>query len=119
MSQRVALTNIDQTSVPLGSRWTCSVVVPLSSGLFDGHFPGAPILPGVAQLLLVQALLRRALGESASIEAIGQWKLRARVPPEACVQISIEPSGVPRGWKFALADLQGVPISSGTLTVAE
>lgn len=119
MSQRVALANIEETAAPRGPRWTCSVVVPLSSGLFDGHFPGAPVLPGVAQLLLVQALLHRALGESANIEAIGQWKLRARVTPEACVQISIEPSGLPRGWKFALTDPQGAPISSGTLTVAE
>ncbi|MFN7966497.1 MAG: hypothetical protein U0V87_12495 [Acidobacteriota bacterium] len=118
MTQRIALSNIEQTPTPHGVRWSCTVDVPLSTGLFDGHFPEMPILPGVAQLLLVNALLRRAVGESTSIAAIGQWKLRARVAPEASVRVSIEPTGVASGWRFALTDPRGGPISNGTLTVA-
>jgi 3-hydroxymyristoyl/3-hydroxydecanoyl-(acyl carrier protein) dehydratase len=33
------------------------IVVPAAGPLFDGHFPGRPILPGVAELILVTGAL--------------------------------------------------------------
>ena len=43
--------------------WRCLIEVPPSSPYFEGHFPGQPVLPGVAQLEIVVDLLRRCLAE--------------------------------------------------------
>lgn len=39
---------------------TLRLVVPTEGPLFDGHFPGQPILPGVAELILVAGVLAPA-----------------------------------------------------------
>lgn len=41
---------------------------PHGSGIFEGHFPGNPILPGICQLEAVKYMLERTLG----------WKCRLR-----------------------------------------
>ncbi|MFO7801493.1 MAG: hypothetical protein R6V55_04245 [Desulfovermiculus sp.] len=38
------------------------VLLPENSQWFDGHFPGEPILPGIAQLAMVEEIVRRGFG---------------------------------------------------------
>jgi 3-hydroxymyristoyl/3-hydroxydecanoyl-(acyl carrier protein) dehydratase len=40
-----------------GGVWTASFVFPPEFTGFDGHFPGNPMLPGIAQICAVQAVV--------------------------------------------------------------
>ena len=46
------------------------VVAGPESRYFSGHFPDAPVFPAVAQLVLVEALLRRRHGSAAWISGV-------------------------------------------------
>jgi len=58
------------------------IEIPLASPLFEGHFPGHPILPGIAHLALVE----RALG---SVWAVRSVKLRRPVRPGDVLELSV------------------------------
>lgn len=47
--------------------FTAEGVVPPDSPWFSGHFPQAPILPGIAQLDMVWSVIRNALGGEAGL----------------------------------------------------
>ncbi|HEX7954233.1 MAG TPA: hypothetical protein VF523_14280 [Burkholderiales bacterium] len=55
--------------VPSGGRW------------FEGHFPGRPILPGVAQIALVMEALTRESDHALSLRGIAFARLRQLVLP--------------------------------------
>jgi 3-hydroxyacyl-[acyl-carrier-protein] dehydratase len=60
------------------------VEIPADSPFFTGHFPGHPILPGIAHPLLVI----RALGGTAQIIEIATLKLRSPVRPGEVLDVS-------------------------------
>lgn len=53
-------------------------VISDGSAFFDGHFPGHPVLPGIAQLALVEQTLRIA-GANKQISGLTRVKFRRRV----------------------------------------
>jgi 3-hydroxyacyl-[acyl-carrier-protein] dehydratase len=60
------------------------VEIPAESPFFTGHFPGHPILPGIAHPLFVA----RALGSSVRIAEIPSLKLRSPVRPGDALDLS-------------------------------
>ena len=60
--------------------WEVKVEVPAGARWFDGHFPGHPILPAVAQLALVDRLLRRLAGPGRTT-ALDRFRLPLPVAP--------------------------------------
>ena len=87
------------------------VEIPLASPLFDGHFPGHPILPGIAHL----ALVGRALG---SVWAVRSVKLRRPVLPGSALDLLL---GAPEddGWvRFELRREDGA-VSSGSILTCQ
>jgi predicted hotdog family 3-hydroxylacyl-ACP dehydratase len=62
-------------------RWI--VRVPADSALFSGHFPGHPILPGIAHLAWVEAALAEMEGASPTLSSISgvRWR-RPALPGE-------------------------------------
>ncbi|HEX9944640.1 MAG TPA: hypothetical protein VGG03_21735 [Thermoanaerobaculia bacterium] len=81
------------------------VEIPLESPLCEGHFPGHPILPGIAHL----AIAERALG--APLTAVRSLKLRRPVLPGDALELVVSgPEG--DGWaRFELR--RGEEIVSG------
>lgn len=83
------------------------VEIPAGSPLFAGHFPGQPILPGVAHLALVASAL--GTGSTPALFAeIRSLKLRKPVEPGAVLELQIgevSPEGVVR---FEMGVSQGI-----------
>ncbi|MEM1413588.1 MAG: hypothetical protein AAGH15_01745 [Myxococcota bacterium] len=72
----------DAAVVPVG--------VPRDLRYLDGHFPGNPIVPGVAQLILVEGAARRAFPDLGATQGIGRLKFRARIDPGDEVEVALE-----------------------------
>jgi 3-hydroxymyristoyl/3-hydroxydecanoyl-(acyl carrier protein) dehydratase len=67
-------------TLPSGE-WRAAVRVPAGSDWFAGHFPGDPILPGIAQLGMVEAVARRALGGRVRLSGFSRIKFKKIVRP--------------------------------------
>ncbi|MCL5808037.1 MAG: hypothetical protein M1418_05760 [Deltaproteobacteria bacterium] len=60
---------------------TASAQVPADSVWYAGHFPGNPILPGIAVLALVEeAILASEQKENRQVEMMGIGRVRFRLP---------------------------------------
>jgi len=70
------------------------IVVPaeVPDGLryLEGHFPGNPIVPGIAQLLLVERAARRAFPGLPSTGGVARLKFQARIDPGDAVAVHLE-----------------------------
>src|SRR3954463_10708809 len=78
---------------------------PAESPFFAGHFPGHPILPGIAHLSFVE----RALGSA--ITAARSVRLRRPVVPGETLELALVPGE--GGWTRFEITHQGKPVSGG------
>jgi len=56
---------------------------------FSGHFPGDPILPGIAQLGLVFAAIRDAVNKELMIAGVKRVRFRQIIRPDDLMEICI------------------------------
>ncbi len=61
--------------------------ITLRDAYFEGHFPGRPILPGVALLAIVLETLARDTGRAAALRAIPFARLRRPVGPRDALAV--------------------------------
>jgi 3-hydroxyacyl-[acyl-carrier-protein] dehydratase len=94
------------------------IQVPADAIWFDGHFPGEPILPGVAQIALVMALLKRALGRPVAAQSVSRVRFKKMIRPADTIMVHIAPKGEGElTYGFSLAN--GLErVCSGSLTLA-
>ena len=50
--------------------------------VFEGHFPGQPVLPGVCMLQLVRELTEQGLGKKFSIKNVDNMKFLSVIDPD-------------------------------------
>jgi Polyketide synthase dehydratase len=95
------------------SRW----MVAQSSRCFEGHFEGAPILPGVAHL----ALALRACGEEASgprvLTGLKDVRFKRPLGPGDEVEVALAEGSEPSSVRFEIR-AHGEPASVGLLLFA-
>jgi 3-hydroxyacyl-[acyl-carrier-protein] dehydratase len=88
---------------------------------FDGHFPGAPILPGIAQLAIVSDLLKRhaeTQGRAVAISSLSRVRFRQFIRPDDTVAVTITQDGEdPSAFKFKLI-VKGQAACSGQVRTA-
>lgn len=63
------------------ARVIASVTVNAHHRIFEGHFPGQPVLPGVCQLQMVKELLERATGQTLFLSEAGNCKFLQMIDP--------------------------------------
>jgi 3-hydroxyacyl-[acyl-carrier-protein] dehydratase len=54
-------------------------------GIFSGHFPGQPVLPGVCMIQIVKELLEKCVGAALSLEKADQIKFLTVIDPRQTV----------------------------------
>ena len=74
-----------------------TIAIPASGPWFEGHFPGWPILPGVAELALAIAALRRETGKPLPLRGIAFASLRHLVLPGERLELSARERAAPEG----------------------
>lgn len=88
-----------------------TIEVPSGGAYFEGHFPGRPILPGVAELTLVLEALAREAGHPVSLQGISFARLRQLVFPGDRLDLEAREPGAAR-LRFDLKR-DGVLVANG------
>ncbi|HEV7498494.1 MAG TPA: hypothetical protein VGQ33_00765 [Vicinamibacteria bacterium] len=77
--------------------WRARLRVEADSRAFDGHFPGEPVLPGIAQLLVVTQALRLFRDPPARLRELASVRWRRIVRPGDVLEVVMSnPDG--EGW---------------------
>jgi len=102
---------------PPGAAFARSCTVPVDHPAFAGHFPGQPILPGVALLAQVLAVWRdagSALPPPPQPLRLAMAKFLAPVGPGAVLQVELTAEA--RQLRFAVT-LAGQPAAQGAFAL--
>ncbi len=89
------------------------VVAGKDSPWFDGHFPRQPILPGIAQLSIVNDLILK-FNSSFKLSGITRVKFKEPILPDTILAISIVHNEDMNSYKFTIKTDE-VTASSGML----
>lgn len=79
-----SLSNIKRSS---SNEILADVITSGKSPWFSGHFPGEPILPGVAQLGMVFDAIKQACGNNLKISGVKRVKFKKIIKPGDKIQI--------------------------------
>ena len=60
-----------------------------SHKIFDGHFPGNPVTPGVVQIQIVKEILENALERTCILKEMGRCKFMAILNPNENKEINV------------------------------
>jgi 3-hydroxymyristoyl/3-hydroxydecanoyl-(acyl carrier protein) dehydratase len=98
----------------------CLVVINLREDMqvFDGHFPGNPILPGVAQVDWAIGLAEKHLGPLGNFFGLEKIKFNALVNPGDTLKLVLEYDRQ-RGRLMFRYEREESPISSGIVIFKE
>ncbi|MEE4314762.1 MAG: hypothetical protein V2J11_09675 [Desulfofustis sp.] len=83
---------------------------------YDGHFPGEPVLPGVAQLELVAELTSTLAGEPVFVDSLSRVKFRKLIAPGESLKITVSRNESKDAYVFKITSGQE-NVSSGILTI--
>lgn len=87
------------------------------SALLDGHFPGEPILPGVAHLALVQEAAERLELRPVFVSGLRNFRLRQVLRPGDRIDVHVTRAPTPFELRFEMR-VEDAVASSGILSVA-
>lgn len=79
-----SLTNIKRSS---SNEILADAIASGKSPWFSGHFPGEPILPGVAQLGMVFDAIKQECGKNLKISGVKRVKFKQIIKPSDKIQI--------------------------------
>jgi 3-hydroxymyristoyl/3-hydroxydecanoyl-(acyl carrier protein) dehydratase len=83
--------NVVNVAVSVSGEISAEAELPPDSLWFSGHFPGDPILPGIAQLGIVYEAVCQSRGGRPGIAGFSRVKFRKIVRPRDSLKISVVP----------------------------
>ena len=93
------------------------VHIPSTSAWFDGHFPGQPLLPGIAQIGMVLDLIRQGTHQPVSLVEIRRVRYKKMILPEDRIRIEAVPKAEKDGeYTFRIIKDKEL-VASGNLIV--
>jgi 3-hydroxymyristoyl/3-hydroxydecanoyl-(acyl carrier protein) dehydratase len=99
------------------NRISADIHVPPDSPWFDGHFPGEPILPGVAQIGMVFDAIRRARNRDLKISSVRRVRFKRIIRPDDQLKIIAAPlKKEADSYSFRIL-IQNEAVCSGVMTV--
>ena len=81
---------------------TAECVVAADSPWFSGHFPGKPVLPGVAQLEMVAAAIARVSGKNLYVARLGRVKFKSLARPGEGLRIEARAGSETGAFTFSI-----------------
>ena len=94
------------------------IQVPPESNWFSGHFPGEPILPGIAQLGMVFDAINRSGRQNFKITGIRRVRFKQIIRPNDPLRLTVRPQKDCAGaYDFRIQVNEGLACS-GVITVA-
>lgn len=91
--------------------------MPADASWFDGHFPGWPVLPGIAQLGMVYELVRHALDGPVQVVEVSRVRFKQRIAPDDRLTVVAELRSDSGRYAFRITRGDEV-VCTGTMTVA-
>ena len=70
---------------------SADIHVPSDSPWFDGHFPGKPILPGVAQIGMVFDAIRKARNQDLKLSSVRRVRFKRIIRPDDQLKVIATP----------------------------
>lgn len=71
---------------------TARFIVGPDSPWFDGHFPGNPIVPGIAQMSMIFDLMQRTMGPDLKLEGFKRVRFKQLIRPDTPISVLIKPA---------------------------
>lgn len=68
---------------------TCNVRYDATHPIFEGHFPGQPVVPGVCTMDMVKEMLQRALSKELLLRSTGQVKFLQLILPDVQPEVAV------------------------------
>ena len=93
---------LEHTARNHGGRLSARVRIPARSTWFDGHFPGDPVLPAVAQLGVIRDLIDQALDGHPGVAAYRRVKFKRMIRPREVLDIIAEPKTPGEAYTFRI-----------------
>ena len=100
-----------------GDSLSAELVFPPEGVWFAGHFPGFPVLPGVAQLFFVRKFARRAFPDFPDAGSYRRVKFRRLVRPGERTVLEIRRNG-PGAFSFGMSVAGSIALSGEVMSVA-
>jgi 3-hydroxymyristoyl/3-hydroxydecanoyl-(acyl carrier protein) dehydratase len=93
--------------------WRARLRVEAASRVFDGHFEGEPILPGIVHLLVLRHALRALRGPDARLAELPSVRLRRVVRPGEVLEVVVSTPGEDGRCRFDVRAGEAV-VAAGT-----
>jgi 3-hydroxyacyl-[acyl-carrier-protein] dehydratase len=88
MAKWYSLTNINCSDE---GKISADIKVKPDSPWFSGHFPGDPILPGIAQLAMVFDTIKQGIHDDLKIAAVRRVRFKQIVKPGDQLKLTVQP----------------------------
>lgn len=92
-----------------------------SSAWFNGHFPGEPILPGIAQISIVWDAIRKMSGPDRIpvITEVKRLRFRQIIRPDDSMSVTVEPDRNKKGQFAFKISVRGELACNGVITTGD